>query len=29
VRISSPYMIQGSAAITVYGTGFNFVADKA
>jgi uncharacterized protein YbjQ (UPF0145 family) len=26
VRISSPYMIQGSAAITVYGTGFNFVA---
>jgi uncharacterized protein YbjQ (UPF0145 family) len=26
VRISSPYMIQGSAAITVYGTGFNFAA---
>ncbi len=28
VRISSPYMIAGSAAITVYGTGFNFIADK-
>lgn len=25
-RISSPYMLAGSAAITVYGTGFNFVA---
>jgi len=29
VRISNPYMIAGSAAITVYGTGFNFIADKA
>ncbi len=29
VRISSPFMIQGSAAITVYGTGFNFIADEA
>ncbi len=29
VRISSPYMIQGSAAITVYGTGFNFIEDEA
>jgi uncharacterized protein YbjQ (UPF0145 family) len=28
VRISNPFMIQGSAAITVYGTGFNFVEDK-
>jgi uncharacterized protein YbjQ (UPF0145 family) len=27
VRISNPFMIQGSAAITVYGTGFNFVPD--
>jgi uncharacterized protein YbjQ (UPF0145 family) len=25
VRISNPFMIQGSAAITIYGTGFNFV----
>jgi uncharacterized protein YbjQ (UPF0145 family) len=25
VRISNPFMVQGSAAITVYGTGFNFV----
>ncbi len=24
VRMTSPYMIQGSAAITVYGTGFRF-----
>ncbi len=29
VRISSPYMIAGSASITVYGTGFNFIADKS
>jgi len=28
VRISNPFMIQGSAAITVYGTGFNFIPDK-
>jgi uncharacterized protein YbjQ (UPF0145 family) len=28
VRISNPFMIQGSAAITIYGTGFNFVADE-
>jgi uncharacterized protein YbjQ (UPF0145 family) len=28
VRISSPYMIAGSASITVYGTGFNFIADE-
>jgi uncharacterized protein YbjQ (UPF0145 family) len=28
VRISNPFMIQGSAAITVYGTGFNFVTDE-
>jgi len=28
VRISSPYMLAGSAAITVYGTGFNFIADE-
>jgi uncharacterized protein YbjQ (UPF0145 family) len=27
VRISNPFMIQGSAAITVYGTGFNFIAE--
>jgi uncharacterized protein YbjQ (UPF0145 family) len=27
-RISSPYMIAGSASITVYGTGFNFIADE-
>ena len=27
VRISSPYMIAGSASVTVYGTGFNFIAD--
>ena len=29
VRISNPFMIQGSAAITVYGTGFNFIADES
>ncbi|MGA7326465.1 MAG: heavy metal-binding domain-containing protein [Rhodomicrobium sp.] len=28
VRISNPFMIQGSAAITVYGTGFNFIQDE-
>ena len=28
VRISNPFMIQGSAAITVYGTGFNFIEDE-
>ncbi len=28
VRISSPYMLPGSAAITVYGTGFNFIAGE-
>jgi uncharacterized protein YbjQ (UPF0145 family) len=28
VRISNPFMVQGSAAITVYGTGFNFVQDE-
>jgi uncharacterized protein YbjQ (UPF0145 family) len=28
VRISNPFMIQGSAAITVYGTGFNFIKDE-
>ena len=29
VRISNPFMIQGSAAITVYGTGFNFIPDES
>jgi uncharacterized protein YbjQ (UPF0145 family) len=29
VRISSPFMVQGSASITVYGTGFNFIGDEA
>ena len=29
VRISNPFMIQGSAAITVYGTGFHFIADES
>ena len=28
VRLSNPYMIAGSAAITIYGTGFNFIADE-
>jgi uncharacterized protein YbjQ (UPF0145 family) len=28
VRISSPFMVQGSAAITVYGTGFNFIGGE-
>jgi uncharacterized protein YbjQ (UPF0145 family) len=27
VRISNPYMVQGSAAVTVYGTGFNFESE--
>jgi uncharacterized protein YbjQ (UPF0145 family) len=27
VRISNPFMVQGSAAVTVYGTGFNFAKD--
>ncbi|MGO9984242.1 MAG: YbjQ family protein [Rhodomicrobium sp.] len=26
VRISNPYMLPGSAAVTVYGTGFKFIA---
>ena len=25
VRISNPFMVPGSAAVTVYGTGFNFL----
>ncbi len=29
VRISNPFMIQGSAAITVYGTGFNFISEES
>jgi uncharacterized protein YbjQ (UPF0145 family) len=29
VRISNPFMVQGSAAITIYGTGFNFLKDEA
>ncbi len=29
VRISSPYMIAGSASITVYGTGFNFTPEDS
>src|SRR5271165_2973932 len=28
VRISSPFMVQGSASITVYGTGFNFIPNE-
>ena len=28
VRISNPFMVEGSAAVTVYGTGFNFVANE-
>ncbi len=28
VRISSPYMLAGSASVTVYGTGFNFIAGE-
>ncbi|MFT4079392.1 YbjQ family protein [Rhodomicrobium sp.] len=26
VRISNPFMVQGSAAVTAYGTGFTFVS---
>ncbi len=26
IRISHPFMVEGSASITIYGTGFNFVA---
>ncbi len=29
VRITSPFMIQGSAAITVYGTGFSFIGSES
>jgi uncharacterized protein YbjQ (UPF0145 family) len=29
VRISHPAIVDGSAAIVAYGTGFNFVPDKA
>jgi uncharacterized protein YbjQ (UPF0145 family) len=29
VRITSPFMIQGSAAITVYGTGFSFAGGES
>jgi uncharacterized protein YbjQ (UPF0145 family) len=29
VRITNPFMIQGSAAITVYGTGFSFIAGES
>jgi uncharacterized protein YbjQ (UPF0145 family) len=29
VRITSPFMIQGSAAITVYGTGFSFIGGES
>ncbi len=29
VRISHPFMVQGSAAITVYGTGFKFADHKS
>ncbi|MBJ7534973.1 heavy metal-binding domain-containing protein [Rhodomicrobium vannielii ATCC 17100] len=29
VRISNPFMVQGSAAVTVYGTGFTFLSDDA
>jgi uncharacterized protein YbjQ (UPF0145 family) len=28
VRLSNPFMVQGSAAVTAYGTGFNFVAEE-
>ncbi|MBT3070686.1 heavy metal-binding domain-containing protein [Rhodomicrobium sp. Az07] len=27
VRISNPFIVQGSAAVTVYGTGFTFLSD--
>jgi uncharacterized protein YbjQ (UPF0145 family) len=29
VRISNPYMVQGSAAVLVYGTGFTFLDSSA
>jgi uncharacterized protein YbjQ (UPF0145 family) len=29
VRISHPFMVEGSAAVTVYGTGFNFVHSES
>jgi len=29
VRISNPFMVQGSAAVTVYGTGFTFLSEDA
>ncbi|MBI4723832.1 MAG: heavy metal-binding domain-containing protein [Rhodomicrobium sp.] len=28
VRITNPFMVEGSAAVTVYGTGFNFIGDE-
>ncbi|HZV20842.1 MAG TPA: heavy metal-binding domain-containing protein [Hyphomicrobiales bacterium] len=27
VRITNPFMVQGSAGITIYGTGFNFIRE--
>ncbi len=27
VRITNPFMVQGSAGITIYGTGFNFIQE--
>ena len=29
VRVSTPTIVEGSAAVLVYGTGFNFASDKA
>lgn len=29
VRISHPFMVEGSASITMYGTGFNFLTDNS
>ncbi|MBC8049761.1 MAG: heavy metal-binding domain-containing protein [Chitinophagales bacterium] len=29
VRVSTPTIVEGSAAVLVYGTGFNFAGDKA
>jgi uncharacterized protein YbjQ (UPF0145 family) len=29
VRITSPFMVQGSAAITAYGTGFSFIGGES
>ncbi len=29
VRITNPFLVQGSAGITVYGTGFNFTGDES